>query len=186
MTGTIINIRGTSGSGKTTLARSLMEVKGGFERHHVEGRKRPIAMVSQKANLAIIGHYDTPCGGADTIPSYDWTMQVIRSYADQGYNVLYEGLLLAADVKRITGLHEAGYKLVVVHVDIPLEDCLASVNARRRAKNPEAADVNPRNTESKYKSVKTSMTKMEELGIETFTGNREECFRFIANEKLWP
>ena len=105
---TIINIRGTSGSGKSTLARRIMEQYPHRVVFRREGRKQPIGYLYQRdaspntkgRQLAVIGHYETPCGGCDTIQKMDDIFQLVRDSHEAGHDVLFEGLLISADMKR--------------------------------------------------------------------------------------
>lgn len=190
----IINLRGTSGSGKTTLVRSIVQDAARVVKFHEEGRKQPIGyaldLPGSTLPVALIGHYETACGGCDTIPSMDKIFELVRWSADNGFHVIFEGLLISADLQRTLALHTEGRPLTVIGLSTPLEECLASVNKRRQtafegrleriqAENsvreeagrkllplPEPkGDVNPKNTESKYKGVTKSMEKLIEAGV---------------------
>lgn len=186
----IINVRGTSGSGKSTLVRSIMKEWQTKGKVKVEGRKQPAGYLlyhGQPGTLYVPGHYETECGGCDTISkdlenpdapkggAMDYIYEQIRKAADQDYNVLFEGLLISAEVRRMVELHEAGYNTTVVHLHIPLQECLDSVNARRQRKSPGKGPVNPKNTESKWKGATRAVVRFKEAGVPTFTGNRHEC-----------
>lgn len=175
MSGTIVNIRGTSGSGKSTLVRAVMDhpaygTKLSFKE---EGRKRPIGyqLVRVDGNgpdLAVIGHYETACGGCDTINKMERIFGLVGLSWEKGMDVLFEGLLISADAARTIQL--ADYvgleQLLVVGLNVPLQLCLDSVNARRREKRgPDAPPVNPKNTESKWKGTRSSMKRLEAHGI---------------------
>lgn len=173
----IINIRGTSGSGKSTLVRAIMDLYPHRLPRHVEGRKRPLYYLLARPaphsqTLAVIGHYETPCGGCDTITNVDQVYEEVRRQHEAGHDVLFEGLLISAEQRRTIQMHRDGLPLLVAAIDIPLEECLASVNARRAARNPELGEVNPKNTTSKWKAVRSCMRKFGAEGIQTFSGSR--------------
>lgn len=135
----LINIRGTSGSGKSTLARRIKDhYTGQTRKYFEEGRKRPIGTVHEHADpnqrpLAMIGHYETPCGGTDTITDMDHIFELVRKSQAAGFDVLFEGLLISADFNRTFALHEQfGNQLLVVGLDVDLDTCLDSINSRRR------------------------------------------------------
>ena len=144
----IINIRGTSGSGKSSLVRKLLlnPVYTGRTRCYEKDRKQPIGYVYHRSdnrpNLAVIGHYETDCGGCDTISKMEHIFDLVKKSASAGMDVVFEGLLISADVKRTTELwqwlqeREAPFAakpgMLVVALDVPLEVCLASVNERRQ------------------------------------------------------
>lgn len=183
----IINIRGTSGSGKSTLVRRVVELYGAKTRFFEEGRKQPIGYLYQRKAgqegraLAVIGHYETPCGGCDTIAKMERIFELARSSHLAGHDVLFEGLLISADVNRTAGL-EAYAPLLVVALDIDLQVCLDSVNARRWAKNPDKPPVNPKNTASKHKGVKQSVERLKALNVRCEVTDRDGAFELIRKE----
>lgn len=172
----IVNIRGTSGSGKSTIVRRVMDIIAHgmveLEPVTVEGRKRPIMYRANGAgpmrrSLSILGHYETACGGCDTIPSFDRVYELVRQEADQGRDVLFEGLLLSAEIARCQALHDDLYPLVVVAIDLPVEQCIESVNARRQAKSPGKGPVNPKNTEAKHRQTRRAVERLAAGGVLT-------------------
>lgn len=207
----IINIRGTSGSGKTTLTRKVMELYRSKSAVRVPDRKRPIGYIYQHPAggrpLGVIGHYETACGGCDTITDQDHIYELVRKTHAAGMDVLYEGLLISAEVNRAVKLHQDGLPLLTVALNTPLEVCLASINERRdadfqrrlakiEAENAERAakgrkllelpepkgDVNPKNTASKFSGVKTSMKRLEEAGVRAVWASRDEGLEIIRKE----
>lgn len=179
-----INIRGTSGSGKSTLVRKLMEhpAYALTSRVRAQGRKQPLGYMFHRRNgsgrgLYVAGHYETACGGCDTIPSYDENYSHIRKAHSADMDVVFEGLLISAENRRLIELHNDYPGLVyVIALDVPLDVCLESINSRRRVKKPEAVDVNPKNTESKHKGVKSSMKKLAEAGVASSWENRDTAY----------
>lgn len=170
---TIIQVRGTSGSGKSTVVREIMKrYKPGRGKFYRQGRKQPLGYTLinpqlGRRNLVIVGHYETACGGCDTLPSYDDSIGIVREAHANGYDVLFEGLLISGEVQRCAKLHADGLPFHVIGLEVPLDVCLDSVNQRRWAKNPDKPGVNPRNTEAKYKTVQGAMRKLAEAGVPT-------------------
>jgi hypothetical protein len=182
----VINIRGTSGSGKSHLIREVMERCTDREAHVVEGRRRPLyyTMTQPTSNrLAVVGHYETPCGGCDTIPSLDRIYQVVWECNDKGWDVLYEGLLISAEVNRVVELAKHA-DVAVIGLDVPLQTCIDSVNKRRWAKNPEKPGVNPKNTEAKWKQTRRALERIGDAGIPAFYLSREAALNKVC-ELLW-
>lgn len=184
----IINIRGTSGSGKTTLVRSIRALyRGATVKFHEEGRKQPIGYVHHRAPdqpltttgrpLGLVGHYETDCGGCDTISKMERIFDLALQAHERGMDVIFEGLLISADVVRTVELWKrVGFELQVIALDVPIEECLDSVNARRLGKHRRKyggesdhlftrGDVNPKNTISKHKGVKQSCARLVEAGV---------------------
>ena len=86
----IVNIRGTSGSGKSTI---VVRVCGLYDKktpHFLEGRKNPYYYVFEKEGhkpLAILGHYESPCGGCDTIyTGYTDIFNLIKNWLDRFFS----------------------------------------------------------------------------------------------------
>ena len=172
----ILSIRGTSGAGKSTIVREIMRAfPGTFNRIMVEKRKRPIALLANSGvrSLFLVGHYDIPCGGADTISGTDRIYQMVREASEAGHDVIFEGRIIGVEVTRTVELAKA-HRVVALHIDIPLQECIDSINIRRRAKNPDAEDVNPKNTTGIYKSIPRVMKRLEAGGVEVFRGDRAE------------
>lgn len=186
---TIINIRGTSGSGKSTVARQLMALyQPNPLRYRELGRKQPLGYrykwkpwfyelnleMIQGPDLAVVGHYETDCGGADTIPDYDKLMSLVMAGMDAGMDVLFEGLLFSGDVKHTTELREyaekQGTMLHVIAMQMDLDVCVASINQRRQAKAARLGrepkpDVNPKNTIAKHRGLTLACQRLEAEGV---------------------
>ena len=212
----LINIRGTSGSGKSTLVRRIRENYLRSVRIMEEGRKQPIGYVEHAAKegiapLGIVGHYETDCGGCDTVSGLDKIFDMVRAGHAQGYDVIFEGLIVCSDLNRLYKLHDDGLPLLVVGLDTSLEDCLASVNERRQnawqrkvesvaefnaeqervgrkkfKKVPDQPeDVNPKNTTAKHKMVTTGMQRLKDHGVDARWCNREEAYDAIMEALGW-
>ena len=132
----IINIRGTSGSGKTTVVTRLMEdVLRGKTNIMIPNRKKPFAYTfSEPTKVALMGHYESVCGGCDTINTFDQCYEGIAELDIVNDYVLYEGLRQSSDFKRINDLFERGHEILVVNLKVDLETCLESVQKRREAR----------------------------------------------------
>lgn len=173
----IVNIRGTSGSGKSTVARKVMERYDTVEPHHIDGRKQPYYYICRTGGgsleLAVVGHYETACGGSDTITKMDDIFALIRELATQGYNVLFEGLLLSAEFNRMAALYDEWGEVEVIGLtEIPLQECYDAIIDRRKAKadkagrNPKPAGPNMmKNLESKYKGTKSTCDRLAKHGV---------------------
>lgn len=178
----IINVRGTSGSGKSHLTRRVMELytqRTPF-RQKDEKRKQPLGYICTRPGwrpLVVIGHYETACGGCDTISGYERTFDMIREAHRQGNNVYFEGLLLSGDRKFTTQLFETHKTLHIIALDTPIEQCIESINARRREKKgDDAPPVKEENTRSKHKTLLKLMPEFVSLGISAEWKSREDAF----------
>ncbi len=134
----IINLRGTHGSGKSTIVRNVMRRYAEAVPEFIAGRRRPIGYrcaLDGRRDLRVIGHYETPCGGCDTIPSVDAAYEQIQAAAASGHHVLYEGIIIGHDVRRCAELRSVhGYDVTVILLTTPLEDCLQAARDRRVAR----------------------------------------------------
>lgn len=182
----IIQIRGTSGSGKSTAVRALIELaarKASVKapKDFPAKRKNPVGYTLEfnggSKPVAILGHYETACGGVDTLPSYDFIFGMIRHFHAEGFDVVFEGLLAAHDKKQCTALWEGiGKKdLTILELIEPLQVCLDSVKARRAARGADPDTFNPDNTVRRYKEVVSSCLKLEAIGIPVHRVGRGEC-----------
>lgn len=185
----ILTIRGTSGSGKSTIVRDIMDCYDYKEPIFREGRRRPIGykmtMGDETTHLFVPGHYETPCGGCDTITKLDDVFKLVRQASDQGDNVLYEGLLVSAENIRTGALIEEGYDLKIFRLTTPIPLCLSGVNARRQERLKERyTPVNPRNTKLKDRAVTNSCNKMEKMGAEVNWLSREDSY-YRIRERLF-
>lgn len=200
----IFTIKGTSGSGKTSLVRNIMDLYDSKSRYMIPNRKQPLGYICSRSNgqgksLAVIGHYETACGGCDTINKVEHIFQLVKESRQQGFNVLYEGLLVAADVVRTAEIAKLWpEEMHVIALNTPLEVCLDSINDRRlenwkrkaeiatQLNKPVPANpgpVNPKNTISKFKGVQLCMQRLADQGVNTHWFNRDEAFNFVK-EKL--
>lgn len=186
----IFNLRGTSGSGKTHLVREIMARYGGRVAYREEGRRQPIGYTFGRPGggrgLAVIGHYETACGGCDTIPKMERIFELVRASAEQGFDVLFEGLLISADVNRHVELHEwcqaHGQELQVIALTTPLDVCIDSINARRAARNPDLPPVKEKNTISKFNGVRKSLDRLRAAGVTCREMDREHALGYLCAE----
>lgn len=172
----IINLRGTSGSGKSYLAKKLMACYQQREPVFVPNRKRPWGYCCHRndgAGLYVVGHYDMPCGGGDTIQGLDRIYESVTAAADTGQDVLYEGLIIQSDIRRAVELSKR-HPLLVVIIDEPLEVCLAAIEGRRRARG-DARPLNPRNTISKMETIPRQAERLKEGGVDVRRLNRADA-----------
>lgn len=183
----LLNIKGTSGSGKTTIVYRLLSQYTHRTPYFIPGRRMPLGYVFEtkgRRPLAVIGHYDAGsagCGGLDSVPTYAAMVEMMKLFWDLGYHVLGEGLLASGDNKQTRALHRmTGGQIRVIGLTTSLAQCLAAINARRRAKNVDAEDVDPANTISKMKAVPATLARCREAGIQVKEADREEAWIWTA------
>ena len=173
----IINVRGTGGSGKSTLVRQVMARYPHVEPEFILGRKRPIGYVCARAgfpDLYVIGSYETPTGGCDTIGTPAQAFAIVDERARQGDDVLFEGIIVQDSLRRLIELNQAHAGVVVVFLNVPLDVCLASI-ATRRIERGTVKALNPRNTTNRARTVERSMAKIAAAGITNHWAGREEA-----------
>ncbi len=175
----IIQLRATSGGGKTTLVRQWLEGRL-LQPIFVDGRRNPIAYLVD-GHTVLLGHYNpgTQCSGADTIHTYAEVYALIRKYHAKGYHVLFESYLLSADTKQFLELYHDGLPFIVIRLTTDLDKCIDHINLRRKAKNPDKMDVNPKHTIAKHKAIINSVAKLKTAGVDTREYTYEEAYQCL-------
>lgn len=149
--------------------------------YHVEGRKQPAGYTCQFSSrdsspsktLYVVGHYETACGGGDTMKGTDDVFDAVRRWADSNFDVIFEGIISQDDVLRTVELHRR-HKLKVIALRVPIEDCLAGIQARRDARNDERP-LNPRNTVERAKRLQGIVSRLRDAGVDCNWMNREQA-----------
>lgn len=176
----VINVRGTSGSGKSTLVFNLLS--NYKSRAVMDSTGKRVGYVVPDMNLFIVGSYETATGGCDGIKTVDMVMfRVLRAY-ELGYSVLFEGLLISGINSKLIELSKK-VNMVAFTLNTPLEVCLKRVT-KRRAKAGNTAELNPRNTEQKFKAVLSSRKALKEAGVRVITCTNDRAYYKIATRLL--
>jgi len=178
----IVNLRGTSGSGKSTVVRRIMGLLGERERNFIDGRKQPISYTFQNGTrtLTVLGHYETPCGGTDTITKTDDVYALIEEAVAKGHDVIYEGIMVSDDTRRCIELHRKGYPILVIGLNTPIPICIAGVQARRDARN-DLRPLNTKNTEDRARRHRSAISKLKDAGLDARSLDREAAFTAVAD-----
>lgn len=180
----IVNIRGTGGAGKSTAVKAVMLRYGVVTPVHVEGRRRPVGYVCERAvmgsgsSLFVVGHYETACGGGDTIKTPSEVFELARRYSSDGLDVLFEGIISQDDVRRTVELSK-DYDLTVVVLTTTLADCLAGIEARRAARG-DSRPLDPSNTESRARRLAGHVRRLREAGVRVLEESRETAVERVA------
>lgn len=189
----IINLRGTSGAGKSHIVREVMLRYNSRVSSFIEGRRQPIqyrleSEVPSIAPLIVLGHYESPCGGCDTIHSLDQIFELAKKASSTGANVLFEGVMMYSEVTRTVAfdkqLKSEGKKLSVVCLDTPLSVCLKGIQDRRSARG-NFQTVNPKNTKAKWDRMKVVSGKLRAFGVETHWKTREDALAYVLSSFGW-
>lgn len=190
-----INIRGTGGSGKSTLVRKVIERYPYHANILEEKRKRAMAtchwFVQSKTTttvptrgLFVPGHYETNCGGCDTVKTVDKVYELVRASAlGDGNNVLYEGIMVMDDVTRAVqfdqDLKKKDGRLIVISLTTPIEECLAGIRSRRGAEKEAVKPLNEKNTRNRMKAQVNSLHRLKQAGVEVLKLSRDEALEKI-------
>lgn len=161
----IIQLRGTSGSGKSTAMRRIMEqliapYQPGWSPIYQPGRKQPLYY--SMGGVVVLGHYESPCGGCDTIGSARQVYELITTLleANPGLVVLAEGLLLSEDTKWSSQLPD----LRVLFLSTEVDECIRRIYQRRsEAGNDKPLSEN--NTRRRVGVIERARIKLLESGV---------------------
>lgn len=189
----IINVRGTSGSGKTTLARRVMalypERTPYITDELVLGKKRAAPLwydmkpVLPDRGLRVLGAYEAVSGGADGISgkgSLDYVARLAEQSAERGIDVFYEGLVQGSDMSRLPSLAKR-YDVLVIVLSTSIDDCLASVRARREAKG-NTKPLDETSTRQKHTGLLRSIDRLRAMGVRTEHLDREAAYQLVVRE----
>lgn len=180
----IVQIRGTSGSGKSTVMKSVMSKAGNspWTPVHVSGRKRPLYYVYRPLKglpIIVLGHYESACGGCDTIGSarsiYELVDEIRKQFETS--SILMEGLLLSEDVKW-TSQPKYIQETSAVYLDTDVEVCLKQIKHRRESVGNQK-ELNPNNTVNRIKTIERSRVKLIEAGMRCVVLSPKETVPFV-------
>ncbi len=178
----IINIRGTHGSGKSTLVRRVKEMYGdGAVAQMLAGRKQPFGYMCRAPGLRqlyIPGHYVGPCGGCDSISSIESIFDSVRTAAESGVQVLFEGIVAQHSAGRLLDLHMI-HPVKVIALSTSQEECIESV-VQRRAERGQTEEFDPKNVIKEFKSVLSSSRRLTNDGLPVEFMSREEAFDYVS------
>lgn len=187
----IVQVRGASGSGKSTLVRAWVDEHGPPLRYMMKSAaamglghvdcppSRPYALalpVPDRPRVIVPGHYDASGGGADMIKSKAHIYDIVDQAVRWKHNVLMESLFISKDVT-LTLERYGPQGIHVLFLDLPEEECRASVHARRAALGREYREL--RQHARDWKDVGVACRKLEEAGVTVERLDREGCARRV-------
>lgn len=125
----IMDVRGTHGSGKSWVMKQLLaeNTNGSIIR---DGKH--VGYHLPDLDAAIVGRYDTDCGGCDGIKTADEVVRRVRDFSSVYRHTLLEGILVAHTFSRYSALANELPNYRFFFLNTPLENCIARVRARRR------------------------------------------------------
>ena len=118
--------------------------------------------------MSVIGHMNSACGGCDTIKTLDEVFSLVRQEHEKGNNVLFEGMLLCSDVKRITALSHETNSVIIISLTTPIEQCCDNIRKRRAAKGNEK-ELNETNTRNRFAYEAKQVEKLRAANVDIRT-----------------
>lgn len=165
----MINLRGTSGAGKSTVFTTFMKMVNacGCEVTPVfrEGRRQPWFYSARSPRpWRLLGHYETACGGCDTIKTVDEVYDLVRAGLAGGEVALFEGIMVQDDVKRAVAFNQEFGDMHVIALTTPIEECLSAIRDRRKARGDDRP-LNEKNTRGRAASLERTVLRLEAGGV---------------------
>jgi len=180
----VVNVQGTGGSGKSTIVKRVMEHYPTITPDFIDGRKRPISYICEREGhrpLFVPGHYEIACGGCDTISKVDDVYALVNTAAASGVDVLFEGIMCQDRAMGIIDLSKK-YPTLVIALNTPLADCLASIQLRRDARGDDRP-LSTRRTVDRERSLKSRVKRLRANNVNIKWANRDEALT-LALEAL--
>jgi hypothetical protein len=101
--------------------------------------------------------------------------ETAQHWAEQGYDVMFEGIISQDDVRRTVELNRE-HKMKVIALRVPLEECLAAIRERRERRG-DIRPLNPRRTTDRHKSLNNTISRLKDSGVDCIWANREEALK---------
>jgi hypothetical protein len=177
----VVNLRGTSGSGKSTVVRRLMQLCRTVPTFQPK-RRQPIAYICRndsfpsRSPLYVPGHYEGPCGGCDTIKTTQDVYELVEWAAMGEMDVVFEGIMFQDGALARFLEFNRSFHPTVIELSTSIEDCVASVQARRDARGDERP-FNPKNTIDRAERVRRGCAKLRDNGVTVLTLDREAAYQ---------
>lgn len=161
--------------------RSIMDAfPDSWEPVHIGGKNRPNFYISQDPpnTIAVIGPYESPCGGCDAIGSARMVFDEVENIRliPGVKHILMEGLLLSEDVKWSVQIPN----LKVIFLTTPLERCLKQIGQRRKAAGNEKP-LNPQNTTRRVDVIERARIRLEEAGVSCRRASADQAVNLVLS-----
>lgn len=188
----LFNLRGTNGTGKSTVAHQLIKDTGATPleywpmgaRRTNKRKVRAYAGTFEGVPIAILGSYETVCGGMDTITDINDARELIVEYGlnDKFPIVFYEGLFISHMLGTVArGIETSGLKenLTMAYLDTPLDVAIARVE-KRRAERGNKTPFNPNNVIKDFRAVSLNKAKAENEGWSVITVDHTNAYAEVT------
>ena len=159
----VINIRGTSGSGKTYVVKKILNA--GNWKTWMDGNKI-LGYYNVEKKWAIIGPYDSACGGCDRIHTQQETEERIKQWLNWEFNVIFEGVVISTIFERWYNFSisiKDKANMLFCYLDTPIETCIKEVEDRRERSGKDRK-FNTENTTNRVDSINRTETKFKQKG----------------------
>lgn len=186
---TAIQLTGTSGAGKSHTVRSFLEwvrASGGnqIEKEHVVGRTAPvgynITLKGFKRPVHLMGSYEAPTGGCDTIKDVVKVFDLIQARYDASEHVIFEGLFVMNMVRGPILAEELYHDLVILQLTTPLAACFSAIDARRAEKGARKLYTKD-NTINNFTRAENYCKKMRGAGAKVIQVKREDALELLIS-----
>ena len=176
-----IQIAGTSGSGKTYVVRQLMEQSSRVDAYFVIGRQFPMGYYvnfpSIERSIYLLGSYENPTGGCDTIKSVKDIYSTVEHQNSQGVHVVFEGLFAMNQTRgpALASRLPSG-AITVLLLTTPIATCFSSIDERRAEKGLEGLPVSRHgNTKGNYVRARNYTSRMRDAGARVKRVSRKDA-----------
>lgn len=176
---TVINLRGTSGSGKTYIVKQIL-AHGNWSRW-TDSDGKILGYYNESNRWAIVGSYETPCGGCDTIKTQAEVKSRIYMLLQWGYNVLFEGLVISTITQGwldFANSIKPQANTMFCYLNTPIETCIQQVRSRRES-NGKSPEFNTDNTVNRVKSIQSTRDKLRNSGFWCVEGSSSDILHYL-------
>jgi hypothetical protein len=170
----IIQVVGTNGAGKSTVVRSVMAA-GAQTPVEREGKVQgyDVTLPGVDPLLHVLGAYDAPTGGCDTIKSVIEIYARVAQASGEGCHVLFEGIRALNQTRGPVLASQVAEPFVVLLLDTPLGVSLQSINVRRNAKGSGAFTADTRDIENNHTRARNYAARMRDVGAKVVRASRD-------------
>lgn len=127
-----------------------------------------------KHNVFVVGAYESPTGGCDTIHDVAQVFALVKNMSAQGVHVLYEGLFVMNMTRGPQLIGDVDTPLYVLQLTTPLATCIASIDIRRAEKGKGKLETKA-NTNDNYRRATNYCSKMRDAGAKVIKVSRDEA-----------